>query len=888
MAVHNHIMTKPTKLHHGAQAHPHKSQSAMAGMGSSIVFWSDAKEWLGRIPADGEDIVIPDGLTVVLDGDTPKIGNLVVHGKVMFGETDVTLTANNVIIFGEMAAGSKQQSHRHKAEIILTGKSTDADVVLSDWMGDGHSMGNSHHARHMNDPIDNKAVIVAPGGKLELHGEKVDSWTQLDATAQAGDTAITLANTPTGWNVGDAIAIAPTDFDVFEVEERVVTNIQGKTVFFDKPLEHLHYGEQQDLGNGKLLDMRAEVTNLSRNIRITGSDEGESQILKTRTNPDYHTRAGYGGHTMYLAGSEVKIDGVEFAGLGLSGKLGRYPVHFHHAGDAEGSYVKNSSIHHTFQRGLVVHQTDNLLIEGNTIHDTMGHSYFIEDGNETGNRFVDNLAMLPRSTTEQFRIDNPNRTSRKFERASAFWITNPDNAFEGNHAVGVPSGQGFWFVEPDNASRTAVKKNSPLKETPLQQFEGNTAHTIMFDPHAPGNLGYRFNWTGNALEFGEAFKNHSDHAVVKDFTAWKVGNMAIQIGPTRTLVFEEPTIAEARIMFQSHSRSRKPGDTPLEVIRPTLVTETENTVEGRTLKSVFPKKFTGPIIAESERPIELTGATIIGEDELKFSRRSEFKDQLTFRDVDTSDENEGARNDDSSDAPTLDEIPHVDTSDNNAGSGNDDSGDVPILKGPVGDKQDQAEQADDGSQLKGTQADDQLIGNDSSQLIKGYGGKDHIKAGKGKDTVQGGAGHDQIEGEQGSDQLFGQTGRDTLRGGLGQDTLKGGKGNDRLHGNEGNDRLYGETGNDTLHGGKDNDTLSGGQGSDRLYGGQGTDRLFGGVGDDRIYGGLSHDTLVGGAGRDTLIGVSAGAENPGAGERDVLRGGSGQDIFVLGNVTRTF
>ncbi|NET39835.1 MAG: YncE family protein, partial [Cyanothece sp. SIO1E1] len=37
-----------------------------------------------------------------------------------------------------------------------------------------------------------------------------------------------------------------------------------------------------------------------------------------------------------------------------------------------------------------------------------------------------------------------------------------------------------------------------------------------------------------------------------------------------------------------------------------------------------------------------------------------------------------------------------------------------------------------------------------------------------------------------------------------------------------------------------------------------------------------------------LIGVSAGAENPGAGERDVLRGGSGQDIFVLGNVTGTF
>lgn len=605
----------------------------MGDMGEhgQTVLWSNIDKLLGSTPQDGDDVIIPDGLKVVLDTDTPKIGNLVVHGEVMFGETDVTLTADNVIVFGELRAGSENKPHTHKAEIILTGRSTDPDVVLADWVGDakhsGHGMAKGNHAGHMTNPIDNKALIVAPGGKLNLHGAKVDSWTQLNATANSGDTSITLKDAPVGWNVGDEIAIAPTDFNAFEVEERVITDIQGSTVFFDKPLEYGHYGEQQDLGNGKRLDMRAEVTNLSRNIIITGSEDGETKINNSPSNPDDYTRSGYGGHTVYMTDSEVKLDGVEFSKLGLSGELGGYPVHFHHTGDATGSYVKNSSIHHTFQRGLVVHQTDNLLVEGNTIYDTMSHSYFIEDGVETGNRFVDNLAMLPRSTTEEFRIDNPDNGMRKFERASGFWITNQANAFEGNHVAGVPSGHGFWFIAPDNASRTAVKKNDPKGNLPLEQFEGNTAHTLMT---AGGNLGYRFDWTGNALELSTSFDTHQDNAAIEDFTAWKVGNMAIQIAPNRTVDIEDPILAEARTMIQSASRGHN-GSSLLEVLNPTFVAETENTMEGRTLSSFFGKKFPGPSIGLSERPIEFTNATIIGEDQLKVSGRKEFKDQLTFQ-----------------------------------------------------------------------------------------------------------------------------------------------------------------------------------------------------------------------------------------------------------------
>ncbi len=638
-------------------------------MEPSTVLWSDAGEWLGRVPADGEDVIIPDGMTVVLDGDTPDLGNLVVHGKVMFGETDVTLTADNVIVFGEMMAGSEGKPHTHKAEIILTGKSTDADVVLADWMGEGHAMDSGEHAGHMTNPIDSKAVIVAPGGKLELHGAEVDSWTQLDSTANAGDTSITLAESPTGWNVGDTIGIAPTDFDPLEVEERTISKIEGSTVFFDKPLEYRHYGEQQDLGNGKQLDMRAEVTNLTRNISITGSDEGESQILETDSNnPDYYARAGYGGHTMYLNDSEVKLDGVEFNGLGLSGELGRYPVHFHHTGDAEGSYVKNSSIHHSFQRGLVVHRTDNLLVEGNTTFDTMSHSYYIEDGVETGNQFVNNLAVLPRRTAEDFRIDNEKKSP---ERPSGFWITNQTNAFEGNHVAGVLGGQGFWFQDPDKKSGTSSART---KDTPLLQFEGNTAHTIMFNPS--NGLGYAPKWTGIALDLGKSYDNNPDNAPIKDFTAWKTGNIAIAVGHGDEVDIENPTVAEARIAILTRAGA------PVEVTTPTIVAETENAVEGRDLDSLLPAASKA-VVVEASRPVNFIDATIIGEDKLVLSsQRPEHQGNLTVTFADGN-----AQASPTGEAPTeqppVDESPSEPSADEPPAEGDSGAVDVPNEGGEV-------------------------------------------------------------------------------------------------------------------------------------------------------------------------------------------------------------
>ena len=94
------------------------------------------------------------------------------------------------------------------------------------------------------------------------------------------------------------------------------------------------------------------------------------------------------------------------------------------------------------------------------------------------------------------------------------------------------------------------------------------------------------------------------------------------------------------------------------------------------------------------------------------------------------------------------------------------------------------------------------------------------------------------------------------------------------------DIILGYSGDDTIEGLKGNDTLQGWNGKDLLDGGEG---------DDEVDGGLGNDTLSGGDGDDTLIGVSEFSSDGDnlapidKYEYDTLIGGTGADLFVLGN-----
>jgi Ca2+-binding RTX toxin-like protein len=121
-----------------------------------------------------------------------------------------------------------------------------------------------------------------------------------------------------------------------------------------------------------------------------------------------------------------------------------------------------------------------------------------------------------------------------------------------------------------------------------------------------------------------------------------------------------------------------------------------------------------------------------------------------------------------------------------------------------------------------------------------------IYLGKGNDVANTGSRSDNVYGELGNDSATLGGGIDYFGGGEGNDTGYGGAGNDVLAGEAGQDKLFGEAGADALDGGSGDDFLSGGSGIDQLQGGSGRDALLGGPSNDR-------DVTRGGSGQDRFL-----------------------------------
>lgn len=105
---------------------------------------------------------------------------------------------------------------------------------------------------------------------------------------------------------------------------------------------------------------------------------------------------------------------------------------------------------------------------------------------------------------------------------------------------------------------------------------------------------------------------------------------------------------------------------------------------------------------------------------------------------------------------------------------------------------------------------------------------------------------------------------------------------------DGSGALDGTSSKELMLGSSGADTLKGFGGADVLAGGAESDKLIGGGGADTMVGGMGDDNLIGGGGSDVLIGVNPYEANPGAGERDILKGSAGADTFVLGDEMNVF
>lgn len=435
--------------------------------------WSDSSTWEdGNIPEAGDRVTIDSGVEVVLDTDTPELGGLTISGKLRFADdVDQELSTEWILVFGELEIGTEANPHTSKATITLTDNNEGEQLM---GMGD--------------------RGIMLSGGTLNMHGKITNTWTKLAETAVKGSSTINVLNADQ-WKVGDQIVLASTDYNPRQAETRHITAISGNTITLDEPLEYMHFGE---ITYG--IDERGEVGLLTRNIKVQASEDADESY--------------FGGHIMAMVTSKMYVEGVELHRMGQHMELARYPIHWHLVGEGgKGQYIRNAAIHDTFNRCVTVHGTNDLQVENNVTYNNVGHCFFMEDGIESGNEFISNLAIqtkchptlecVPTNLAANGEIDAENRqalTQASFSSrdtllpsdntAASYWITNPDNSYINNVAAGSDS-TGFWFSLPIHPNGAFLGSEDSLntwpRRTPVREFRGNVAHSnfdgFMIDRH---------------------------------------------------------------------------------------------------------------------------------------------------------------------------------------------------------------------------------------------------------------------------------------------------------------------------------------------------------------------------------------------------------------------
>ncbi|MEV4558478.1 hypothetical protein AB0K51_16020 [Kitasatospora sp. NPDC049285] len=316
--------------------------------------WSDAKGWGGQLPGPKSAVRITD--RVLLDTDV-QVGSLLVDtgGSLVFAkDRSVTLaSAGNVEVRGSLAlAPSGAAVHTLRFPSVDEHRFQGGGMTVVDT---------------------DTGLWVTGQGYLRLDGAPRTAWVRAAADLKPGDATLRLAAAPEGWQVGDELAVTPTappdtaDFST-AYDLCTVKAIDGAAVTLDAPLQHAH--PRVALGGG--LTLGAEVLNLTRNVRIEGTEQGRAHVHVTSSRP-----------------ADVRHAAIRWMGPRSAGKdswngqpvtepvLGRYGLHFHMLLNASrGTVVEGVVVRDTGSHAFVPHASHGITFRGCISHQTWEDAYW--------------------------------------------------------------------------------------------------------------------------------------------------------------------------------------------------------------------------------------------------------------------------------------------------------------------------------------------------------------------------------------------------------------------------------------------------------------------------------------------------------------------------------
>ncbi|KAL5012315.1 hypothetical protein ScPMuIL_010866 [Solemya velum] len=292
---------------------------------------------------------------------------------------------------------------------------------------------------------------------------------------------VTVIDDVTSWEIGDKVILTSTDYDMDQAEVGTVMECDSCSSYqvrLDLMVKYDHFGEIIEE-----VDERGEVALLTRNILIQG--ELQDKCVPTNENcPDtipkpkmMFPQDTFGGHLMVRKDfKNAHFEGAEFYHMGQQSDLGRYSIHFHMVGEAgpaqyeDPPRVSSNSIHDSLSRCVTVHGTHGLVVENNVCVNTLGHSYFLEDGGERNTALIGNLGC----GTQKGSLIPADK------KPATFWITNPLTILRDNVAAGSVH-TGIWYLYPDepigpSAGKGWMAKGEALN-TPITEFNNNVGHS---------------------------------------------------------------------------------------------------------------------------------------------------------------------------------------------------------------------------------------------------------------------------------------------------------------------------------------------------------------------------------------------------------------------------
>jgi hypothetical protein len=324
--------------------------------------WSDPETWTSKkVPVDGDHVTINSDMSVVIDvAETAKLGRLEVNGHLSFKE-DMTAKLRAHLIFvrrGKLISGSatKRTPSGITHTVELFGERDDVTLYFDPNIEPGNK-------------------VLAVTGQLEMFGAEKTAWVRLTADVEKGATTLQVEQVE-NWTTGEKIAIAPSTFNKDEYEIRMISNIHidkqnnRYTIPLDKPLDYFHAGTQLTVDN-RTIDVRAAVGNLTRNVRIIGSEANGSghncNVMVTEFDD-------YSSGTAITRSGSATLDNVEFTDCGQGDSV-RAGLRFEKSKTK--SYVRNSVIYDSDTFALSIDGAENVDAINNVMVENWWHGVLV-------------------------------------------------------------------------------------------------------------------------------------------------------------------------------------------------------------------------------------------------------------------------------------------------------------------------------------------------------------------------------------------------------------------------------------------------------------------------------------------------------------------------------